>query len=115
MSVKKTLPQREPAQQPHPQPRPCPQCQYGYLQPHRSTFQTTFAGQLFTAFNQPAWKCDVCGYHEFDAEALARIALFTQGAAMSDIDEDTGRSTKLPPAACDDIDVKTLRKYKAKS
>jgi len=113
MPVYKSQPQREPAPQPDKAPRPCPQCQYGYLQPRRSTYQTLFAGQLFTAFDQPAWKCDVCDYHEFDAEALARIALFTQGTAPGDADGDAGRPPKLPPVSGDDIDPGALRKYKA--
>lgn len=113
MPVYKSQPQREPAPQPDDQPRPCPQCQYGYLQPHRSTYQTSFGGQLFTAFDQPAWKCDVCDYHEFDAEALARISLYTQGAALADADPDAGRAAKLPPVAGDDVDAATLRKYKS--
>lgn len=84
--------------QPRRQPRPCPQCQYGYLQPRTSTYQTTLHGQLFTAFHLPAWHCDLCGLHEFDPAALAQIALLTHelSSPPTEPEPEPGRPAKLP-------------------
>jgi len=102
--------------QPSRQPRPCLQCQYGYLQPRTSTYQTTLHGQLFTAFHLPAWHCDLCGLHEFDAAALAQIALLTHELSSPPAEPELGRPTKLPPEADADgqrpVPRTTARKFK---
>lgn len=49
---------------------PCPQCQAGLLHLRYLTYFTRLGQAMLTVPNFPAWLCDVCGYLEYDQQAL---------------------------------------------
>lgn len=51
----------------------CPYCQIGYCQPGEATYVRMHEGQLVSAPNMLVWTCDICGYQEFDREALTAL------------------------------------------
>jgi len=51
----------------------CPRCQYGRCRPASATLVTIQQGLVISAPNTPAYVCDVCGYQEFEPEAVHRL------------------------------------------
>lgn len=54
----------------------CNECQVGTLATSRITYMTRFGGRLLTVPNFPAWRCNVCGWVEYDASALEQLQAF---------------------------------------
>lgn len=54
----------------------CPECEFGSLKAGRATYMRWFAGQFVTVPNFPVWACDVCGYSEYDDQALEELEAF---------------------------------------
>lgn len=55
----------------------CPQCEVGRWKLTYTTYTQMFDGQVLSAPDLPMYVCDVCGYQEFDSEALLDIQLLT--------------------------------------
>lgn len=51
----------------------CPQCQFGRCKSTTATYTQLYLGSVMCAPDLPAYVCDVCGYCEFDHEALRRV------------------------------------------
>jgi len=51
----------------------CPYCQIGYCQPEQATYVRMQDGMLISVPDMPVWTCDICGYQEFDQEAMANL------------------------------------------
>jgi len=54
---------------------PCGECQAGLMHPVYLTYYTWLGDELITVPDFPAWRCDICGRREYDAEALSRLTL----------------------------------------
>ena len=64
---------------------PCPSCQIGYCQPGTGTYLRMVGDLLVSAPDTPLWKCDICGYEEFDREAIMHLeALLGQYESVPD-------------------------------
>lgn len=51
----------------------CPRCQIGHFKPTTATYARVIGGNLFSAQNVPAWRCDICALQEFDESALIQF------------------------------------------
>ncbi|NSW53324.1 MAG: YgiT-type zinc finger protein [Anaerolineae bacterium] len=51
----------------------CRECQVGHLKRKYLTYLTWMGPELVTVPDFPAWVCDVCGYREYDLNALKRL------------------------------------------
>jgi len=51
----------------------CPRCQIGFCKPHAVTFARIHNGHVVSAPHTPRYTCDICGYQEFEPEALERL------------------------------------------
>lgn len=51
----------------------CPRCQHGRCRPGRATFTRIQRGQMISAPDTPAYICDMCGYTEFEPNAVLRL------------------------------------------
>lgn len=52
----------------------CQQCNLGGVHLQPVTFAHWFEAQFIIMPNFPAWRCDLCGACEYDAEALEQLA-----------------------------------------
>lgn len=82
----------------------CPYCQIGYCQPGQMTYVRLHEGMLISAPDTPVWTCDICGYQEFDHDAVANLDALLRTADSS---PDSQRS-KLPES----LDSTTIRRLK---
>lgn len=51
----------------------CPRCQIGFCKPHEVTFARIHNGHVVSAPQTQRYTCDICGYKEFDPEALEHL------------------------------------------
>lgn len=61
----------------------CPQCQIGHLQPDTQTYVRVVNGMVISVPGMAAVTCDVCGYHEFEQDALTMIEALVGQAGTS--------------------------------
>lgn len=54
-------------------PFECPRCQIGLCQPGKATYTRMFGGQLISVPHMTLYTCDVCGYFEFDGDAVHQV------------------------------------------
>lgn len=80
----------------------CPRCQIGNLNATTATYSATFNGMLLSVPNVPAWKCDICGYLEFEDDALAQIEGLVGHFGLPD--DRTRPASKIPPMDSDQPD-----------
>jgi hypothetical protein len=71
----------------------CPRCQIGHCRPGKSTYTQIANGQVISIPNITVYTCDVCGYHEYDRDALVRLQTML-GASRTLSPEDTRPLTK---------------------
>lgn len=55
------------------QPRRCTECLVGTIQPARSFYCQWSNGHFVAAPDFPAWICDVCGWREYEREAVVDL------------------------------------------
>lgn len=79
----------------------CPYCQIGYCQPGQATYVRLHAGMLISVPDVPVWTCDICGYQEFDREAVINLDTLL---GVSDVAPDTQR-----PRPSESFDTTTAR------
>ncbi len=72
----------------------CPRCQIGYLNAETATYTSLHNGMLLSVPNMPAWKCDICEYHEFDFDALTQIEALAGHLGLPD--DPVRPASKLP-------------------
>lgn len=72
----------------------CPRCQIGYCKRHEVTYTRIHNGHPISAPQTPRYVCDICGYKEFDPEALENL-LRMVGKSLSR----TGDNAKRRPTA----------------
>ena len=61
---------------------PCPRCQVGSCQRSLAPYLSVHDDMLISVPDMPIWTCDICGYHEFEREAVSRLeTLMKQGAS----------------------------------
>lgn len=58
--------------------KPCDQCHIGRMEAEKITYFTRQGANLITVPDFPAWKCDICGYLEYDLNALNNLVLLLQ-------------------------------------
>jgi len=63
----------------------CPRCQIGRCHLTKVPFVRLYQGLLISAPDTPAFVCDVCGYQEYEQDALALILAL---AGEHDYEED---------------------------
>lgn len=51
----------------------CPQCQIGHLHASKMTYVRVIEGMMMSVPDTLAYTCDVCGYQEFDRDAVAHV------------------------------------------
>ncbi len=85
-------------------PYACPYCQIGYCQPGKATYTQILHGQLVAVNDMPVWTCDICGYQEFEREAVLALE------ALLGVSETSAESvrTKVP----DPVETRTARRIK---
>jgi len=54
-----------------PKQQPCPHCQVGLMRIEHQTYFTRIRGEMITVPDFPVWICIICGYQEYDAQAVA--------------------------------------------
>lgn len=74
----------------------CPRCQHGRCTPHRASYARLHEGVMLIAPDMPVYVCDVCGYTEFEREAVTRV---TRLVGLEAPGKDAGTSTPSPYAA----------------
>ena len=57
----------------------CDQCFTGVLHCRRTTFFATLGDEVITVPNFPIWKCDICGWVEYEPDAIEWL-LMTLGS-----------------------------------
>ena len=57
---------------------PCPRCQVGQCQCSLAPYLTVHDGMLVSVPDTPVWTCDICGYYEFEREAVSRLEKLMQ-------------------------------------
>lgn len=82
----------------------CPYCQIGYCQPGQATYVRMHNGMLVSMPDMPVWTCDICGYQEFDQEAVSNLDTLL---GVNDSAPDTQR-----PRASENFDNTTVRRAK---
>jgi hypothetical protein len=71
---------------------PCPHCQVGHCQRSIMPFLKVHGDLLVNVPDMPVWSCDICGFYEYEREALARLDnLMSSGNAAP-----RARGTKSP-------------------
>ena len=70
----------------------CPQCQIGALKPRRAFFFTLQDGQPICVPDFPSWVCDLCGFLQYDPNALIELRV------MLESDRRTRRRRRYPRA-----------------
>lgn len=72
----------------------CPQCQIGHLQRGQKTYVRVIAGMVISVPGMPALTCDVCGYEEFERNALFEVdALVEQPRRSANASRATTKTT----------------------
>jgi hypothetical protein len=51
----------------------CPRCQHGRCHSGRATLTRVHQGMMISAPDTPAYICDMCGYTEFERQAVLRL------------------------------------------
>jgi YgiT-type zinc finger domain-containing protein len=82
----------------------CPRCQIGRCQPGQITYVRMYNGMLLTVPNMQVYTCDVCGYEEFEPEAIERLDSLAPETDFSP--EEAWHVSK--PSTADIIDVQDL-------
>lgn len=52
---------------------PCPRCQVGHCQRSTAPYLRVHGNRLVNVPDMPIWTCDICGFFEYEREALARL------------------------------------------
>jgi hypothetical protein len=66
------------------------------LQPAQATYASVHKGIFLSVPNVPAWKCDICGFQEFDYDVITWVE------AVMGVPTDTMRpAAKLPTVDAD--------------
>ncbi|MBC8171947.1 MAG: hypothetical protein H7X77_09745 [Anaerolineae bacterium] len=66
----------------------CPRCQIGHCHPGKSTYTRVFNGQVVSIPSITVYTCDVCGYQEYDRDALLRLQSLMGATKNTEQDED---------------------------
>lgn len=74
----------------------CPRCQVGRLRITYATYAQLYDGKILSAPDMPMYRCDVCGFVEFEQEAVQYIKMLT-GQFDDIIDEDRMISRRSSP------------------
>lgn len=89
----------------------CPRCEVGLCRPGRVTYARVVAGQLLSVPNMRAFTCDVCGYREFEPNALRRLQVL-MGDMDSTVDDNAPRAKPASLEVIDLLDRTTARRLK---
>jgi YgiT-type zinc finger domain-containing protein len=71
----------------------CPRCQIGHCHAGRTTYTRVINGRVVSIPDIAVYTCDVCGYQEFDRDALLRLQTLL-GANHQNSQEDNRPTTK---------------------
>jgi|FLYN01.1.fsa_nt_gi hypothetical protein len=52
---------------------PCPRCQVGHCQRSMKPYLRVYGDLLVNVPDMPIWTCDICGFYEYERDALARL------------------------------------------
>lgn len=52
---------------------PCPYCQIGHCQPGQAAYVRIQGSEVISVPDMDVWTCDICGFQEFDREAILNI------------------------------------------
>lgn len=74
----------------------CPRCQHGRCHAQAATYARVEDGQMIVVPAMPVYVCDVCGYTEFEREAVAHVSRLLGSEAP---DLDASGSTPSPYAS----------------
>jgi hypothetical protein len=90
----------------------CPRCQIGRCQPGQITYVRMYNGRLLSAPNVQVYTCDVCGYEEFEPEAMQQLqSLAPESVSLPD---DVRYVSKPPTTDIMDIqDINSTRRSKS--
>jgi len=63
---------------------PCPRCQMGHCQRSVMPYLSVHGSMLVNVPDMPVWTCDICGFYEYERDALARLdSLMNSGKGTS--------------------------------
>jgi hypothetical protein len=63
---------------------PCPRCQVGHCQRSVMPYLSLHGDMLVNVPDMPIWTCDICGFYEYERDALARLdSLMNSGKGTS--------------------------------
>lgn len=85
----------------------CPRCQIGLCQPGKATYTRIARGQLISVPDMPIYTCDVCGYYEYDGEAVYDLEAMMGVVQPLPPDDQRPRVKPTPPQP--DTPVKSPR------
>lgn len=74
----------------------CPRCQIGHCHPGKTIYTRVINGHVVSIPNIMVATCDVCGYQEFDREALLRLQALL-GSNNTNSYEDNRPTAKSAP------------------
>lgn len=79
-------------------PFECPRCQIGMCQPGKATYTRMFGRQIISVPDMTLYTCDVCGYFEFDGDAVYQIEAMLGPLRPQSGDEQRIKPKSAPPA-----------------
>ena len=82
----------------------CPRCSIGHCQPGQITYTRVYHDQMLVLPNTDVFICDVCGYWEFEAQAIQQI----QSVEFRTSEKRSPTLSKVPPER-DIIDPSELK------
>lgn len=85
----------------------CPRCFIGHCRPSKVVYVQMVGGRMFNVPDMPAHVCDICGYREYDEDALHQIQKMLGEEELPNSDAPT------PPSASHDADADNVRRPKA--
>ena len=86
----------------------CPRCFIGHCRPSKADFVRMVGGTMLNVPDMPAHVCDICGYREYDEDALRQIQAMLGEEPTPEADAPT-----LPQTASHDADADNARRPKA--
>jgi YgiT-type zinc finger domain-containing protein len=84
----------------------CPRCQIGHCHPGKTTFTRLHHGRLISVPDMTVYTCDVCGFQEFDPEAMTILQRLL-GHATAQAAEEARKLAKSALLDAADIAKKT--------
>lgn len=78
----------------------CPRCQIGHCHPGKTSFTRLYHGRLISVPDMTVYTCDVCGFQEFDPDAMTILQrlLGHTGAHQGEDARKVAKSTLPDPA-----------------